>query len=1403
MATIRLDPLIVKKFSGLNLDLSEEKMPPGAFVALTNMKVDIDGDLKRVNGCTLKKDVSGVSDAIKIGLFSTRGEKYVLVYHADKKVRVYTWPDFTEISYSTNYDDIDSITLEEEPWFATHNGEIYFGSLADGMWRWKGALAHQPLMRGSAPNDIVVQLGDEEGIKEKDYLEWEFAYDYEKNGGRSPLSRKARVKLYNNKLKVKVIIDTPPLGSRGRRIYASPDNGTTWYYVKEVTDNDKIFTILDSELVDNITSNREYSESAMVNTMSPGARFGVSFLGRLYVGYTKNSPSEILYSEIGKPYINYTNAFDLNEPLTNLIAYGNIVASGLNKISICSDEPKRMNPITVGMGAFEGSMAVVNNKLYFVNEYGVLEYSSKGLKRMGTDEYLSADELSHREGLVSANFTDLKKPKRTILITDQGDYERGEYNEGVSSDVFPGALTLQQNVVTGIAGILEEHTANSSDFGKLENGSYITSFQIQGDSTEEVTVEAISLLVKKVDSGGNPDEVYGGLIGELRKDDPENPGYPDMSTDGLISEFGGETRSGVVDFEKYNLTEKKTVFRGTDYWIVLPKQGHSTCTWEIYGNDWDQFPMYMRGRAYWSDGGGTTWVKHDHIQDFCFKIHGKSSNILISSDTGYHGTLESKVYTRAIPFSVEVEEVELDFLEIIGDKVGSPGGITTAAIYSDNNGEPGDKIWDIPTFTELNDPEWEAEGFPGDIFTFQSEFVSGETLSKGNYWIILPEEGTGTNDYYKWIQAAGEGDSLRSSDGGSSWEEETSDYGIWFKFWATSSYESFASSGNWVSPKFSIGENDDFDKVYWSRMVPSGATAKLYIDEDESGSWTEITSSTPYSITGDTTIIQFKVELSLGTANFTPIVDSILITFTKENDEGDILRAGNVNGKLFISRIDDNNDGSEEFTYVLSKMNTIHTLSEPFYDFLSIAEKTTLGIGKNTNGDLNIFELDKGSSWYAGGSYSKDIATEIETGEMLYDSMLKLYRRAFLHLKTSSSASLKIDFSVGGGERVSSDTIMAISSHYITITNDITKPGGFSLPDKMQGIWFKIKIASEGDDWGLHGFEVYPFGKTGRIIPVPISTVVARHISSTDCEEAYCETVYGNYLFVGTAARVADNYPYLEKYFINADGTLTLVKSTKLTNYPNTSVYQIIVTANYVYVGMNTGIGIYTHNFALVGKTISTYNLGGLVILNDEQHAWGCNAYSNEKKLYHYDISDKSNPTQELASTDCKFQQLCYLNGNICTIDESDRDLRVYDANDPADVPYNLLGKVALSEENSMYSLLANKEAKTLCYGGRNYGGIIGLSDPTNPSVLAESDSEVRCFLAKKGRFLFGLDPFDNKVIVSDTVDYCSLESESDIDYTLGSEKPNANLEIDINRNLLFYGSRDYDKIEVFKIFGI
>jgi hypothetical protein len=200
-------------FKGLNLDVPPEKLSPEFFTTLTNMKVDKEGVPKTVNGCQIAKAID--KDVLSYGYFQTRGDDYVFVYTSSNTIEIYKYPQF-------NLKDtlFTSPTLNAPTWFASHSGEFYMGNMEDGMWRWRPG--HQPLIRGSAPLDILVQV-TAEGDAEKE-LDWLFAYDYEYRGGRSPMSRNAGVKLFKNTQKVKITMDTPPNISNNRRVYASPDD---------------------------------------------------------------------------------------------------------------------------------------------------------------------------------------------------------------------------------------------------------------------------------------------------------------------------------------------------------------------------------------------------------------------------------------------------------------------------------------------------------------------------------------------------------------------------------------------------------------------------------------------------------------------------------------------------------------------------------------------------------------------------------------------------------------------------------------------------------------------------------------------------------------------------------------------------------------------------------------------------------------------------------------------------------------------------------------------------------------------------------------------------------------------------------------------------------------------------
>jgi len=125
-----------------------------------NMEVSDSGVPETVNGCLLAKDIA--DNAYRIGYFPTRGEDYIFVYfynHTDSTydVNIYTYPDFTEITYQT--DDIEDLVFNEPVWFARHIGEMWLGNKADGMWRWN--IGNQSLRRGSAPFDIIVEVAED------------------------------------------------------------------------------------------------------------------------------------------------------------------------------------------------------------------------------------------------------------------------------------------------------------------------------------------------------------------------------------------------------------------------------------------------------------------------------------------------------------------------------------------------------------------------------------------------------------------------------------------------------------------------------------------------------------------------------------------------------------------------------------------------------------------------------------------------------------------------------------------------------------------------------------------------------------------------------------------------------------------------------------------------------------------------------------------------------------------------------------------------------------------------------------------------------------------------------------------------------------------------------------------
>lgn len=1417
----KLESLAQSKFIGLNKDLSPERLPPEYFTELVNKKVNKRGTVENINGCSLIKDIS--VNVGNMGFFQTRGEDFVFIWETtNNKILVYTWENETLNAYnkwsSSNEIEVDSedLVMEEKPWFVEHSNEFYFGNMSKGIFRFRPG--HQNIMSGSAPLDIVVE-SEVEGDVKKTYSKWRLAYDYEYKGGRSPLSRWARVRLYNLKQQIKVTIDTPPDISKNRRIYAQYDSGTDdspswsdWYFLKETDDNDEITITLDEELVNRIDDGYKYSED-VIKGISPKAKMGIAHEGRICLSYLVESPSIMQFSKVGQPYYDSEYQFDLEEAITNHVSIGYfVVASTGNKIfgvRVASNEQK----VLFNEGAYRDSMQLVGGYLYWLNEKGFRRWDGK------------SKEPETIPGLNTIDFSGLQKEQRYHLITSQQDFEEGSYSGGISSDYIPGALCLQPNLylISGLQGIIEGQWSGIGDddrFGTSGSGGekhYSQIFRFK----EKTITNKLHLWMKAWGTDGQ--DWAGGWIAE---DDPEDPGKPNLSMDAQLTEF-----SGAVDGdESYDrIFELSTIVEfeaDTDYHIIIPTAGYDGEDWQVYtreyaGVDTTENPLYPEGEWMQETGdGGTTWsncVKDGHPIILRFAFEGYSDKIFLNPlhwlTTYGEESLDSDIYDYAQDIIPDIN-CTLQAIEI-AVKNKDPSGLEnpTITIDSDSDGEPsGTPLSTASDFTHPGQQIIRAD--------LGGEEVSAET----RIWVRVHKTSSAG---YKYFQTDDKGNTIgkRSDDGGSTWVS-TSDI-LWCKLYVSPvSKPSWASEGVWEGPEVDIGDDNNFQMLFANLSQPTDAGIKIELrGYDQSDSvWSEY--QTLYDTTGansvdnlpydietnlDTDIkkIQVKITLELSTADYTPIVDSILVTFKKNGDGGDKLYSGNVKGDYFLSNEDYDSDDSDEFTYVFTKDDGWHELSEPFFGYLPIGDDIVFGIGKNSNETYrNIYKLDDSSVnvWYSGDSSSVNIDTILKTGKMLWSNYPKYFRKAFLDLSANSDSNLMLDISSGNVELEVGNFTLNTHSEYFTIEGySIPKHIYFSLPRKMKGRWLEIRIEDEGGDYILHGYEILYKSKLHQNISIPSSAslVVIKHVNTVTLTEAFNEAVHNGYLYVGTdiwgdlCARIA-------KYKIESNGNLTLISTNKVAQLPGT-VFQIHVTDDYVYMGGN-GLYIYDHDFSLVGNTAVTGSCsGGLVVSDDELHGWGCYG-STTKKLLYFDLSNKSSPGLATASEDYIFRQPLYHNGYIFVLDKTNGYLRVYDASDPDDVPYSEVGAVNLSETGDFYSLICDEARDLLYYSGVNYFGIIDVSDPTNPTVVVESSSLniPRYWIGKKGRYIFGADQTNSKMIVGDTVDYRSIEAESYLAYSLGATTPAPykTLQIDETRNLMFYTSRDTNVIEVFKIFG-
>jgi len=1415
-----------KTFKGLNKDIPAERLPPEFFTILTNMQTREKGLPETINGTTLVIDL-GV-DAKKMGFFSTRGEDYLFIWCGDYKIRVYKYDKGSLTAYEVWTDDSNIIEIQnadgtytdllmyEEIWFAEHFNEFYFGNMSEGMYRFSPG--HQSVVRGSVPLDIVVEPA-EEGKFTKGYTEWWFAYDYEYKGGRSPLSRNARARIFSADHSVKITMDKPPIISKGRRIYASPTDpasSATWYFVKEITDRNTLEVTLDEELSSRISDEYKYSEK-IARAISPKAKFATKHDNMLWVSCLVESPSISMYFDPYHPYAEEKNFFDVGEEITNGLSFREYhFVTTPNKIWALRAKPDEKILAESSHGAYEGSLAVVNGILYCLTDRGV---------RISKDGF----NWESLPGIDSVVLSGLQKTKRFDLWTAQQDFEEGTYNDGISSDFIPGALSLQPNLYSleSNAVLETQWSGTSTDFfGTSERAFFVQKFRVRGDTGDSFTATHIQFYMQAWNTDGL--DGFNGWIAS------EEDGVVNLGSDGQLAEFSGKV--GDWAEHKFELSQPIELDVNTNYYIVIPKCGFAGQDWQLsireFGGVSDnENPLYPEGEwLQYTDSDEDSLANYTNDSNntiLKFALYGRGDVALQSPKewadfTGVYTEQDSDDYSYYQNFTPQ-SAVTLKRIEIaVENKDVLDGKYPTITIETvDSNNEPSGSV--VATATDFT--------YDGQVM--RAEFDGTELTAGTTYCIHLSDTGGQSAGYEYCMNNYTDVVGGYSDDDGSTWTAWPGGNGLWCKLFVGTAADIpvFASGGDWLSQQTTIGAGNSYKKLYASLMDPEQAGIKIELRGYEAG-WTDYqtlydttgansTDNLPYDIVSglgaDIIGIQVKVTLELSTSKYTPVVDSILATYELSGDAGDRLHCGNVKGDYFLSKEDYDDNDSDEITYIFNKYGNWSDLDKPIFDILPIGDDICLGIMKNANESYrNIYKLDDRDSdeWFSGDATAVDIDTELETPYLLDSYIVKQFRKNWIIAKGDEDEVIYVDIMVHGAEKYATDYVTASHTKALNLGGEtIAKARFISLPRKMQGKRVKINIAATATDWSFAGYIFHFWEKSIRNTAALRATdnlVYVRHINTVVSEEAYNEDYHNNNLYVCTAARAADSYPHYEKYSIGFDGTLTLDTDRQCWQIGlGKSIYQIQVTNDYIYLACSDGLAIYGSDHSYKGKTAQTGDhLGGLVISEDELHAWGCNAYSTNKKLYYYDLSDKTAPTQADAATAYKYTQLAYdsRNGYLYVLEESNGYLRIYDVSTPSGTPYDLVASLDLSETGIFYSLLLHKESNTLYYGGANYNGVIDISDPTSPSVVSESNSSSlpTFFLAQKERYLFGLDPGAAKVVVGDTVDYRSLEAESNLSYALGSQHPRKNFLIDSSRNLLFYASRDgTGTIEVFKIYGI
>lgn len=1376
-------PFEQTKFRGLNKDIIAENLPPELFKEMVNRRIGKNGIVEVIAGCSLIKDIG--ANIGSVGVFFTEGEDYVFIHETtNNKILVYTLEDSTLTAYnkwdndSSNIieiynpiaDDYEDLVMTEKVWFAPFLNELYFGNMSEGTYRFSPG--NQNIMRGSAPLDIIAEaeVESESGI-DKSYSEWLLAYDYEYKGGRSPLSRYARVRLYNLKQQIKVTMDTPPDISKNRRIYAKFNSGTDddpswsdWYFIKEVDDYNQITVTLDSELMDRITTDGyKYSEHT-AKAVCPKARIGVVSGERLLLANTVESPTIVRPSEVGKPYFNENMYFDLGDFITNAVDYRDYtIVSTIRRIFALHDIPKHPE-VLANEGAFEGTLQIRDGTPIWFNSK-----KFRYLEKVG--------EVKSLPGMETVNLGALQHEKRHILFSKSREFEEGNFSGGISPDFRPGALSLQPNLflVRG-GGVLEamwnRDTSDTIDtVGTSTHEFFFQPFIFEGDAGQTFTAEKLAFFMNAYNTDG--EDGFGGFIAP---DDPENPGKPDLDPENTLAEFFGKVNGRPCYKRIFDLSTRVEFDVDTLYHIVIPGCGDAGADWQISfredeGVGGDENPLYPNGEWFQYSEDGESWSNFTHggnntILDF--QIIGYGDRILLSPE---HWLLfsgdslpDSDDYDYAMDITPDIN-CAVEAIEI-AVKNKSPSEDPTITVESDSDGDPsGTPISTASDFTHPGQRIIRAE-------------LGGEAITaKTRIWVRV--HATSASDYdYCAAESAGNTIGKRSDDGGSTWDDY-SDI-LWCKLYVTPTAQAeWAADGVWEGPVFNIGVGNSLKKIFSSFNQPTGAGIKIEFngyDDSETG-WTGYQTlydttgansddNLPYDIVSnlgaDISRGQIKVTLELGTASYTPIVDSVLIFYEKSGDNGDKLHSGIVNGAYYLSVEDYDGDSSDEYTYVFDTIITPegeefghwHELDRAFYGYLPVSEKHFYGIGKNPNETYrNLYDLDavdsngnKISSWYYGDTTPVDIDANIESGKILYGINVKIYREFRIYVRSKGDSTLYVNAWTGGAER--SLDIIGDFSEYLSIedTNGEIKTYYFSLPADMQGKWFAFSIETEGSDLDFIGYKLNYATKICRRVSFSIDTIpTIKEIATFQASAIYHPVLcafYGNELF-GIPANSGSGTAKLRRWSINPiTGEETLLKEVSCPT-TLTDNYCVRVTADYVYISTSLGFWIFDHDFTLVGKKENVVTNGGrsqFCLSAGEKYAWMTAEDTDEKKVCYIDLSDKTTPISGIAASGKQFFAIARY-GDYLFIgykDGSNSYINVYDASTPTSL--TLLDTLAVGYQACYQAIIIDESLKKAYYlnTGTDSPQIIDISDLEDLSILSTGSSAMNGELfVRRNEYLF------------------------------------------------------------------